>query len=166
MRYWDFAASGESGDSVSGFKSAYHDELLIFRHLVYGKFTASGTVHAYETTTIRDGKDIPSVIEQEPASMSKMLIQKFRDMDKFNWFDIIPDKVSKSKLDRSFDLEVMAETGRIRFDTDTMTMDEIEMCVNELISFTGEDGGEDNIVDTMTGAARYWKGRQPATIYM
>ena len=28
--------------------------------------------------------------------------------------------------------------------------------VNELVEFTGEEGGEDNIVDTCTGSARYW----------
>ena len=28
--------------------------------------------------------------------------------------------------------------------------------VNELVEFTGENGGTDNIVDTCTGAARFW----------
>jgi len=166
IRYWDFAASGEGGDSAAGFKSTFFDDILVFRELVHDKFTAREMLHTYETITLKDGKSVPSIIEQEPASMSKMLIQKFLDEPQLQWFDIQSDKVSLNKLDRSFDLEVMAETGRIKFDTDTMTIDDIKKAIHELINFTGEDGGEDNIVDTMTGSARIWKERQPTKIYM
>lgn len=98
------------------------------------------------------------MVEQEPGSMSKLLITKFRRLPELNGYPrILKDKVRDSKLDRSFDLEVMAETGRIRFDTDTMRKKTIMKIIMELIGFTGEDGGEDNIVDTLTGSARYWE---------
>jgi len=166
MRYWDFAASGEEGDTASGLKTGYFEDILVFRNLVHDKFTAKQMVYTYETTTLKDGKQVPSVVEQEPASMSKMLIQKFLDLPKLQWFDIQSDKVSPNKLDRAFDLEVMVESNRIKFDVDSMPMEDIKKIINELIEFTGEEGGEDNIVDTATGAARYWVGNNPSRIYM
>jgi phage terminase large subunit-like protein len=111
------------------------------------------------TYTLKDGPSVPSIIEQEPGSEGKLLITRFKQEDKLKRHTIRKDKVTKSKLDRSFDLEVLAESRRIKFDTDTMTRSEIMKCVRELIAFTGEEGGEDNIVDTMTGSARYWKRR-------
>ena len=28
--------------------------------------------------------------------------------------------------------------------------------IDKLVAFTGEDGGEDDIVDTITGSCRFW----------
>jgi len=47
-----------------------------------------------------------------------------------------------------------------------MSMTDIKKIIDELIEFTGEEGGEDNIVDTATGAARYWEGNNLSRIYM
>lgn len=163
MRYWDFAASGEGGDAAAGFRNAYHDKKLIFRGLIHGKFSAGQMLHKYKTTTIKDTEAILSIIEQEPGSGTKLLIKRFKQEPELKDFTIKRDKVSVSKLERSFDLEVLAENNRILFDTDMMTIDEIKKVIFELIAFTGEEGGEDNIVDTMTGAARYWaKKDKPA----
>ena len=90
--------------------------------------------------------------------MAKLLIKKFRRSKKQKGYPRIkPDKVTDSKLDRSFDLEVMAETGRLEFDTDKLSVKEIKLIIYELIEFTGEEGGEDNITDTLTGSARHWE---------
>jgi len=40
-------------------------------------------------------------------------------------------------------------------------MSMIKTAIDELIGFTGEEGGEDNIVDTLTGSARYWADKKP-----
>jgi len=165
-RYWDFGASGEEGDETSGMRSTYNDKILTFRCLIYDKFTAKQALYKYKSTTKKDGLGVVSIIEQEPASESKMLIQELMDLDELTWFDIQKDKVSRSKIDRAFHLEVMGETGRIRFDQDHMSMAEIKMCIEQLIEFTGEDGDEDHIVDTMTGSANYWMRNQGATIYI
>lgn len=166
MRYWDFGSSGEEGDATAGFKTAYHDNILTFRHLIYDKFTAKEALSTYKKTTLKDKISTVSVLEQEPASSPKLLLEAILDLDEFAWHDIQLDKVSSNKADRAFHLEVMAEAGRIQFDQDTMTMAEIKMVINQLIEFTGEPGGEDHIPDTMTGAARYWERNQGATIYM
>lgn len=158
IRYWDFASSEEEGDSAAGFKSSY-DELnqkLVFRKLVHGKFSASGMYRKYVKTTVLDGRKIVSIIEQEPGSHSKILISRFRKEKELKGYKIRKDKVQDSKANRAFDLEAMCENGDIQFDADSMTESEIRKAIDELIEFTGADGGEDNIVDTMTGSARYW----------
>jgi phage terminase large subunit-like protein len=166
IRNWDFAASGDEGDATAGLRNGFYDDKLVFRHLVHGKYTAQQVLSTYKNTTLNDGRDIPSIIEQEPGSGSKLLIQRFKSEPEFKWFKITRDKVTASKLDRAFDLEVMAETQCIQFDTDMMSKEDIEKCIIELINFTGEDGGEDNITDTMTAAARYWKRKRKAKVYM
>ncbi len=156
LRYWDFAASGDEGDNISGIKTGYHDDEMVVQGLVHGKYSANQVLNRFETTTIKDTKKTKIVIEQEPASMAKLLITKFRRSKKLKGYRIGRDKVTDSKLDRSFDLEVLAETGRLKFNEDELTMPEIKKIINELIEFTGEDGGEDNITDTLTGSARFW----------
>lgn len=165
VRYWDFAASGEEGDAAAGIKSTYLDDILIFNGLVHGKFTADEMLNKYVSTTWKDTKRVISIVEQESGSGTKLLIQRFRQDPRLEGYNIIADKVSTGKLDRSFDLEVLAETGRIRFNKATMTIDEIKKAVNELIQFTGTEGEEDNIVDTMTGSARYWISRGKSSDY-
>lgn len=165
-RYWDFGASGEDGDETAGMRGAYNENKLTFRCLVYDKLTAKQSLYKYKSTTKKDGLDVVSIIEQEPASESKMLIQELMDLDELAWHDIRKDKVSGSKLDRAFHLEVMAEAHRIQFDTDHMTMAEIKMCIENLIEFTGEEGDKDHTVDTMTGLANYFMVNQGAEIYI
>lgn len=165
-RYWDFGASGDEGDETCGMRGAYNENKLTFRCMVYDKFTAKQSLYKYKSTTKKDGLPVVSIIEQEPASESKMLIQELMDLDELTWHDIQKDKVSGSKIDRAFHLEVMAETGRVQFDTNHMSMAEIKMCIDNLIEFTGEDGNEDHTVDTMTGLANYFMLNEGAEIYI
>lgn len=156
-RYWDLAASGDSGDAMAGLRTGWHNNKLIFNGLIHGKFTAKQALHRYKTTTLKDGRNILSLIEQEPGSGTKLLIQRFREEEELKGYNIRADKVNVSKLERSFDLELLCEAGEFLFNTDTMNDKDIMKVINELINFTGEEGGEDNIVDTATGSARYWK---------
>jgi len=165
-RYWDFGASGDEGDETCGMRGAYNENKLTFRCMVYDKFTAKQSLYTYKSRTKKDKLGVVSIIEQEPASESKMLIQQLIDLDELAWFDIQKDKVSGSKIDRAFHLEVMAETGRVQFDTDHMTMAEIKMCIMNLIEFTGEEGDKDHTVDTMTGLANYFMVNEGAEIYI
>jgi len=163
LRYWDFAASGEDGDNVAATKTGYYTDdegvnKMVVRGLLHGKYSSSQVLNRFDTVTIKDGKSCKRMVEQEPGSMAKLLIKKFRRNRKLRGYPRIKaDKVQDSKLDRSFDLEVMAETGRLEFDTDSLTMKEIKKIIYELIEFTGEEGGEDNITDTLTGSARHWE---------
>ena len=149
LRYWDLGASGEEGDATSGILSGYHDDILYFIELVHGHFTASRVLSEFKNTLNRDGRSVTIRIEQEPGAGSKILIKKLRNENKKHM--IRADKVTKDKLTRSFDLAALAEDGKVRI------VDNIfDKVVNELVNFDGEEGGEDNIVDTCTGSANYW----------
>jgi hypothetical protein len=173
LRYWDFAASGEEGDNLAATKTGYYQTTrmiegaainlneMVVRGLLHGKYSSNQVLNRFEKITIKDGKSCKRMVEQEPGSMAKLLITKFRRNRKLKGYPKIQaDKVKDSKLDRSFDLEVMAETGRLLFDTDSLSTSEIKKIVYELIEFTGEEGGEDNITDTLTGSARHWERRR------
>lgn len=158
MRYWDLASSGEEGDNLSAIKTAYFDDTMVVQGLLHGKYTASQVISRFETTTVRDGKNCRRMIESEPGASSKILIQQFRRLDSLHDYPkILADKVRDSKADRSFYLEIMAENGQLKFNTDNLSNKEIMKIINELIAFTGEEGGEDDIVDSLTGSARYWR---------
>lgn len=152
IRYWDFAASGEDGDATAGLLTTYIDNKLIILDLVHGKFTAKKTLEKFTAVSKSDGKATIQWIEQEPGSGTKLLIQKFRQEETLKGHKIRPDKVSKDKVDRAFDLEAMAEDSRIRMVKGWWN----PKLVDQLIEFTGEEGGEDDIVDTCTGSARKW----------
>ena len=59
--------------------------------------------------------------------------------------------VERVKVVRSFQLSEMAENGYVKI-SDTI----YKKIVDELVEFTGEEGGEDNIVDACSGSARFW----------
>lgn len=165
IRYWDFASSGEGGDYAAGLKSSYLEDNLIVNDLVYDQFSADAMLNTYIKTTRKDTIRVRSIIEQEPASMSIMLIAKFRQDKRLKGYAIMEDKVTDSKLDRCFDLELLAETDRLRFNTATMPLEKIYAIVDMLLAFTGEKEEEDHVVDALSGSARYWLNRSGESDY-
>lgn len=161
LRYWDFAGSGDKGDATAGLKTTWDkaSEEMTVQDLVHGEFSSTQTLNRFEITSLKDGKTVKIIIEQEPGSGTKLLIKKFKLLKKLKGFSIRRDKVTISKLDRCFDLEVLAETGRLKFNK-KLGMRKIKLIIDELIAFTGEDGGEDNIVDTLSGSANHWTSKR------
>ena len=153
LRYWDLGASGDDGDNCAASLSYYDGEYLYLRKQLNKGLTPLQVDRYFVDTTLRDGKGTTVRIEQEPGASPKVLISKFQRHKQLKGYTIRPDKVSKAgdKLTRSFDLQALAEDGKVLIAESIF--DEV---VNELVEFTGEDGGTDNIVDTCTGAARYW----------
>ena len=153
LRYWDLGASGEEGDNTAANLSYYDGEYIYFRKQLNKGLTPLQVDRYFVDTTLRDGKETTVRIEQEPGASPKVLINKFQRHPKLKGHRIRSDKVRNAgdKLTRSFDLQSMAEDGKVLIAESIF--DEV---VNELVEFTGEDGGTDNIVDTCTGAARYW----------
>ena len=153
LRYWDLGASGEEGDNTAANLSYYDGEFLYFRKQLNKGLTPLQVNNYFVDVTLRDGKETTVRIEQEPGASSKVLINKFSHHPKLKGHRIRSDKVRNAgdKLTRSFDLQSLAEDGKVLIAESIF--DEV---VNELVEFTGEDGGTDNIVDTCTGAARYW----------
>lgn len=153
LRYWDFGASGKKGDATAGVLSAWDGENLIIMDVVTGKFSATQVLNKFKNTAVRDGPNVKIRIEQEPGAGSKLLINKFRRDDDFRKFSIRGDKVRFKKSLRAFDLEALAESGRVWWVEAPWNID----VINHLIAFTGEDGKADDIADACTGSARHWR---------
>jgi predicted phage terminase large subunit-like protein len=152
MRYWDFAASGKDGDGTSGLLTGYDGENLYFIDLVAGNWSSNEVLKRFKKTAKRDGRHVLIKIEQEPGSGSKLLISRFRAEKELKKYHIRSDKVSLKKNVRSFDLEAIAEDHKCYFVKAPWNID----LIDQLVAFTGKDGGTDDIVDTATGSARHW----------
>ena len=152
LRYWDFGASADAGDGTSGLLSGWDGETLYFIDLVHGKYSSSKVLRTFPRITKKDGKKVTSKVEQEPGSGSKLLINKFRRSKELKGYRIRSDKVTLSKKVRAFDLESLAEDRKIKM----VKAHWNNKVVDQLVAFTGEDGGEDDIVDTCTGSARHF----------
>lgn len=153
LRYWDFGASGDDGDATAGMKTSYDGEYMYVLDLVNGKFTSRDVLKHFMQTAKNDGKACRIKIEQEPGAGSKTLIQKFRQEKELKGYHIRGDKVKTAKNIRSFELEALAEDRKILLVQAPWN----QLLVDQLVSFTGKDGGTDDIVDTCTGSARHWK---------
>jgi len=153
LRYWDLGASGEDGDSTAASLTYWDGEYLYWRKQIKRKLTAKGVMDYFMDTTLRDGKKTHVRIEQEPGASPKVLINNLRRQPELQGYLIRPDKVKQAgdKLTRSFDLQALAEDGKV-----LIAESIFDIVVDELVEFTGEDGGVDDLTDTGTGAARYW----------
>lgn len=153
LRYWDLGASGEDGDSTAASLTYWDGEYMYWRKQLKRKLTAKGVQDYFLNITLRDGKKTHVRIEQEPGASPKVLINNLSRQPQLKGFRIRPDKVKDAgdKLTRSFDLQALAEDGKV-----LIAESIFDMVVEDLVEFTGEDGGEDDLVDTGTGAARYW----------
>ena len=154
IRYWDFAASGDEGDATAGLLTTWDGNTLYFLDLKYGHYTTSQLLKTYKKITLIDGKMIRSLIEQEPGSASKVLIETFRkDSDfKKEKIKIKADKVKYAKNIRSFQLEALCEDRQVKMVPAWWNT----LLIDQLVSFTGQEGKPDDITDVCTGSARYW----------
>ncbi|PWL08029.1 terminase-like family protein [Methanosphaera cuniculi] len=155
LRYWDFAGSGEQGDETSGVLTGYDGKNLYVLDLVNGKFTASQTKNKFIKSAYKDGKKTFIKIEQEPGSASKILINNLQR--ELQGYTIRADKVTRAKNMRSFELEALCEDRHFKIIKAPWN----EKLVDQLINFTGREGGKDDIVDSLTGSARYWLKKKP-----
>lgn len=153
MRYWDFGASGKKGDATAGALTAYDGNNLYILDINTGKYSASQVLSTFERTALKDGVDTRIRIEQEPGAGSKLLINQFRRNPEFKQYNIRGDKVKLKKNVRSFNLEALAEAGRVYWLRGDWNLD----IINHLVSFTGEDGKPDDITDSLTGSCNIWK---------
>ena len=153
MRYWDFGASGKKGDATAGALTAYDGNNFYILDINTGKYSASQVLSTFERTALKDGVDTKIRIEQEPGAGSKLLINQFRRNPAFKQYSIRGDKVKLKKNVRSFNLEALAEAGRVYWLKGDWNID----IIDHLVSFTGQDGKPDDITDSLTGSCNIWK---------
>ena len=157
MRYWDFGASGKQGDATAGALTSWDGTNLYILDINTGKYTANQVLANFERTAMKDGKEVKIRIEQEPGAGSKLLINQFRRNPTFKKFNIRGDKVKLKKNVRSFNLEALAEAGRIYWLKGSWNID----IIDHLVAFTGQDGKPDDITDSLTGSANIWRRPKP-----
>ena len=153
MRYWDFGASGKKGDATAGALTAWDGTNIYILDINTGKYSASQVLSTFERTALHDGVDTKIRIEQEPGAGSKLLINQFRRNPTFKKYNIRGDKVKLKKAVRSFNLEALAEAGRIYWLRGSWNID----IIDHLVSFTGQDGKPDDITDSLTGSCNIWR---------
>lgn len=153
LRYWDLGASGEDGDATAASLTYWDGDTMYWRKQIKKKLTASGVQKYFKNTCLRDGRQTKVRVEQEPGASPKILINNLKNQKELRRHNIRPDKVAKAgdKLTRSFDLQALAEDGKV-----LIAESIFDTVVDDLVEFTGEDGGVDDLVDTGTGAARFW----------
>lgn len=158
LRYWDLGASGEDGDPTAASLTYWDGEYMYWRKQLNKKLTPRQVSIYFLQTCLRDTKKTHVRVEQEGGASPKILIDKLRRQKELKGWHIRPDKVSKAgdKLTRSFDLQALAEDGKV-----LIAESIFDMVVDELVEFTGDEGGIDNITDTGTGAARFWTRKPP-----
>ena len=162
QRYWDFAANSKNrkNDETSGVLTGYDGHTLYVIDLVNGNFTPKQVNDNFVRTALKDGKHTRIYIEEEPGSGSRILINSYKSNPHLKGWNIRPDKVKGAKNIRSFTLENFAENRCIKFVRNKWNSKMIE----QLISFTGEDGNKDDIVDSLTGSARMWTHKKTKII--
>lgn len=156
MRYWDFGASGKKGDATAGALTAWDGTNFYILDINSGKYSASQVLSNFERTALKDGKNVKIRIEQEPGAGSKLLINQFRKNPTFKQYSIRGDKVKLKKNIRSFNLEALAEAGRIFWLKGNWNID----IIDHLVSFTGADGRPDDITDSLTGSCNIWRRKK------
>lgn len=157
LRYWDLAASGDEGDELAGALTAWDGETMYLLDMINGNYTPSQVSNTVVKTCKKDGRYVPVLIEQEGGSQTKVLIDDYQHHPDLRRYKIRPDKVAGkgNKSIRAFKLEVLVETGCFRI-SDRIPYSLRDKILKQLISFTGEDGGTDDIVDSLSGSARSW----------
>lgn len=157
LRYWDFAANAKrggrkEGDETSGVLTGFDGETIYVLDLINGNFTANEVTKIFDRTIHKDGRYVNVRIEEEPGSGSRILIEKFMHDPEYRRFRIRGDKVRYAKNVRSFTLEGICENRNFKMVEAPWN----QKVLDQLISFTGNDGESDDIVDSLTGSANIW----------
>ena len=84
------------------------------------------------------------------------MINQFRKNPEFRQYSIRGDKVKLKKNIRSFNLEALAEAGRVYWLRGAWNI----KIIDHLVSFTGDDGKPDDITDSLTGSCNIWRRKR------
>lgn len=149
VRYWDKAATEAGGDWTVGTLVTLTDEgRWIIRDVVRGQWSSLNVQKVIHQTAIRDGRDVPVLMEQEPGSAGKDVIDHYarRVLVGFRFKGI---RSSGSKAERAAPLASAAEAGNVFVVKGQWNRD----WQNEFALFPL--GAHDDMVDSAAGAANY-----------
>ena len=161
LRYYDTATGGEKGDETAGFLSSYDGKNVYIHHLHNTKYTAGTLKQGIIRQALKDGTRALIKIQYEPGSLSREWVSNLRSEPQLYGYNIRGDDLRKQgpKAVRSSYLEVALENGDVLFSTEIPDK-QINKIFHQLISFTGEDGNQDDIEDSLAGTLHHWKRRK------
>ena len=167
-RFWDLAGTSNKPTKQNDFycgallsKDAGTDTLYV-HGMEHGKKQALGVLNIIKETIVKDGYDVHTIFEQEPASQSAIFLNEL--FDNFRDYDVQSVKPTEAKLYRSYELKRLAENGNLKFVVadEYANMDWIHKAIKELEMFDGKDSNgsknkHDDIVDALSCGANYFK---------
>lgn len=155
VRMWDFASSGESGDSCANMLGTYDGKYIYFLEMFEQKFEADELVTYFIDTLKRDGENVYQYFEDEPGSEGKILLET---MIRLPEVEPYADRLDLwepvgSKSIRAFNLKRMGEQRRIVLLKDWWN----DLYISRAVAFTGkktaESKGKMDVIDCSTALA-------------
>jgi len=149
VRYWDLAATaakpGTDPDWTAGAKVALKDGVYYLEDLQHFRGTPDAVEARIKQAALLDGKGVPIVIEQEPGSSGKTVIQHYQRRVLVGWA-VRGDKVTGPKLTRARPVSAAAEAGNLKLVQGPWIADFLD----EAEAFP--QGSHDDQVDAVSGA--------------
>ncbi|MDR7492171.1 MAG: phage terminase large subunit [Armatimonadota bacterium] len=155
VRYWDLAATEVSAtnpdpDWTVGLRLEHDLEegVFVVRHIIRGRWSPGRVERLVAETAAADGPQVPVVVEQEPGSAGKLLVDRIRR-------HVLPGYVvrghqpSGDKLLRAQPVAAAAEHGLLVI----VRGEQVLPFIDELVSFP--HGPHDDCVDALSGAHAY-----------
>lgn len=152
VRYWDLAGTEPSSanpdpDYTVGLKAGLHNSGKIYgSHLVRVRANSGDVEKLIKKTAEADGYDVDIIIEQEPGSSGKAVIENYQ-LRVLPGYTVRGDKSTGSKLDRVRPASAFCEGGHFPLLNASWNEDFLE----EVNMFTGDGKLHDDQVDTLAG---------------
>ena len=149
VRYWDKAATANGGDyTVGTLVTLTDDGRWIIRDVVRGQWSSLQVQNVIARTATQDGVAVPILMEQEPGSAGKDVIDHY-SRKVLTGFAFRGIRSSGSKAERAAPLASAAEAGNVYVVKGRWNQD----WANEFAQFPL--GQHDDMVDSASGAANY-----------
>jgi len=159
VRSWDLAGTYGDGDYTSGMLIGYDPQTRItyIDNIIRKRMGAKDTKMFVRSTAELDGVHTPIVIEQEPGSSGKAVIEHYRN-DLLPEYRVFSDLTTKAKYVRAHPVLAAAEAGKVYY-VDNQAWN--KPFLDEFDNFSGDGEGFDDQVDCLAMAYNFvTKGRK------
>lgn len=154
-RIWDFAATADGGDYTVGALVAYnkHNGRFYIENIKRGQWSAGDVEAEIRKTALLDGEEVEILLEQEPGSSGKLLVEHYERMI-LPEFQVSAFPATTKKLIRAQPYLAAAEASKVYY---------IEAVWNEayLREFDAFPGGAfDDQIDTTAAGYQKLSGKR------
>lgn len=117
VRVWDFAATvpkpGQEPDYSAGGGVAHHEGITYLYDMRTARTTPKGVEDLVKQTAELDGRDVPILLEQEPGSSGKIVVDHYIRVVLQGW-NVKAEKPTGQKMETWKPLAAQAEAGNVR----------------------------------------------------